>query len=100
MVLGYGPRGLERRPFGLDLNIALLNFTAENNVLGTVSREWCSSLSAQAILLPLVLLSHLVLSHTYVSVHTAFITLLTFFFVTNLFNFSSQLTHFICALGH
>lgn len=67
------------RPCGLDLNITLLNFTAENNVLGTVSREWCSPLSVQAILLPLVLLSHLVLSHTYVSVHTVFITLLIFF---------------------
>ena len=79
VVLECGPCGLECRPLGLDLNITLLNFTAENNVLGTVSREWCSSLSVQAILLPLVLLSHLVLSHTYVSIHIVFITLLIFF---------------------
>lgn len=56
-----------------------LNFTAENNVLWTVSREWYSSLPVQAILLPLVLLSHLLLSHRCVSIHPVFVTLLIYF---------------------
>lgn len=43
----------ECRPLVLDLNIPLLNFTAENKALGTVSGEWRSSLAAQAIPLPL-----------------------------------------------
>lgn len=71
--------GLPCRPFGLALNITLLNFTAENNVLGTVSRELCFSLPVQAILFPLVLLSHLLLSHTCVSIHPVFMTPLIYF---------------------
>lgn len=99
VVLECGPCGLECRRSGLDLNITLLNFTAENSVLGTVSREWCSSLLVQAILLPLVLMLRLMLSHTYICVHIVFIRL-NFFFVTNHYNFSKQLAHFLSTLGH
>lgn len=43
----------ECRPFGRDINSTFLNFAAGNSVPKTMSREWCSSLLVQAVLLTL-----------------------------------------------
>jgi len=43
----------ECRPFGHDIDSTLLNFTAGNSVLKTMSMEWCPSLLVQAVLLTL-----------------------------------------------